>query len=428
VNPDRNQSSRNPPPSFTDLLERIVEGGNVVKAWKRVKQNGGSAGVDRMSIEGAGPWLREHWPKVRMSLLSGRYHPSPVRPVEIPKPDGGVRKLGIPTVVDRLIQQCILQILQPELDPMFHDDSYGFRPGRSAHQAICRAQALVNEGRKWCVDVDLEKFFDRVNHDVLMDRVGKRIKDRRVVKLIFKFLKAGILNQEVVMEREEGTPQGGPLSPFLANLLLDEVDWELERRGLAFVRYADDCNVYVRSKRAAENAMVVLEKLFTGLRLKINREKSAVARAWERKILGYRFWISVKGVQKAAAKSSIEKLRSKVRDLTSRTSGRSVETTIGELSRYLRGWKEYFRLADTPKVFRELDSWIRRRLRMIYLKQWKRGKTWYRELVARGLPQQAAASIAATSRSYWRMAASSGVSQALPTRHFVKLGLITLGD
>ena len=425
MNPNWDKEALAPDPA--KILERILDGKNVLKAWKRVKQNGGSAGVDGMQIREAGPWLRENWQKVREDLLRGRYHPSPIRPVEIPKPSGGVRQLGIPTVVDRVIQQSILQILQPEIDPSFHKDSYGFRPGKSAHQAICRAQSLVQEGRKWCVDMDLEKFFDRVNHDVLMDRVRKRIKDDRVSKLILKYLRAGILDQGISRERTEGTPQGGPLSPFLANLLLDEVDWELERRGLAFVRYADDCNVYVRSKRGAENAFRVLERLFSRLRLKINREKSAVARAWERKILGYRFWNSPKGIQRAAAKPSIERFKERVRELTSRTNGQDIKTTIGKLSEYLRGWKEYFRLADTPRIFQDLDAWIRRRLRMIYLKQWKRGKTWYRELVARGLSPSAAASIAACSRSYWRMAASSGVSIALPNQHFTSLGLISLG-
>lgn len=258
ANSDRNKENHEPN-STAQLMERCVGRDNVLKAWKRVKQNGGSAGVDGMQVEEAGEWLRANWSRIRNELLKGSYQPAPVRRVEIPKASGGVRKLGIPTVLDRLIQQCVLQVLQPLWDPTFHEDSYGFRPGRSAHQAVCRAQVLIQEGRHYCVDVDLEKFFDRVNHDVLMDRVMKRIEDRRVIELIRRYLKAGILERGVTQERHEGTPQGGPPSPLLANLLLDEVDWELEERGLKFVRYADDCNVYVRSKRAANDAMATLE-------------------------------------------------------------------------------------------------------------------------------------------------------------------------
>lgn len=409
------------------LMERCVERENMLRAWKRVKKNGGSAGADGMSIEEAGKHLQIHWPRIRKELLEGRYEPNPVRKVEIDKPGGGRRQLGIPTVVDRLIQQCVLQILQPQWDPTFHKHSYGFRPGKSAHQAVSQAQSFVQGGRRWCVDVDLEKFFDRVNHDILMDRVSKRVKDERLVKLIRRYLQAGIMDQGVCIERHEGTPQGGPLSPLLSNLLLDEVDQELERRGLAFARYADDCNVYVRSKRAAVDAMATLEKIMGKLKLRINREKSAVARATERKFLGYRLWIGPKRVVKrSVAPQAITKFRSRVRQLTSRTGGRSMEQVVERLDAYLVGWKNYFRLADTPGIFAELDSWIRRRLRMIYLKQWKRVSTCRRELVARGLPLTAAASIARLRRCYWRMAGTSGMNIALPNSAFDALGLTRL--
>jgi RNA-directed DNA polymerase len=274
----------------TQLMERCVNRENMFKAWKRVKKNGGSPGVDGMTIEETGEDLKTTWLKIRKQLMEGNYQPNAVRKVEIEKPGGGMRQLGIPTVTDRLIQQCILQILQPIWDPTFHPNSYGFRPGKSAHQAVCQAQKYVQEGRRYVVDVDLEKFFDRVNHDILMDRVMKRVKDKRLVKLIRRYLQAGIMDQGIVTERDEGTPQGGPLSPLLSNLLLNEVDWELEQRGLAFARYADDCNVYVKSKRAAERAMQTMEKIMGKLKLTINRDKSAVAYVGKRKFLGYSLW------------------------------------------------------------------------------------------------------------------------------------------
>jgi RNA-directed DNA polymerase len=411
----------------TRLMERCVERENMLKAWKRVKKNGGSPGVDGKSIEETGKDLTTRWPMIRKQLLEGSYHPSSVRKVEIPKPDGGVRQLGIPTVMDRLIQQCILQTLQPIWDPTFHPNSYGFRPGKSAHQAVCQAREYVQEGRKYVVDVDLEKFFDRVNHDILMDRVMKRVKDLRLVKLIRRYLQAGIMDQGVVMEREEGTPQGGPLSPLLSNLLLDEVDWELERRGLAFARYADDCNVYVKSKRAAERAMQTMEKIMGKLKLKINREKSAAGTVLKRKFLGYGLWVtSGRQVKHRVAPQALKKFKERVRSLTSRTCGRSMEQVVEKLDGYLRGWKNYFKLADTPKSFSELDSWIRRRLRMLQLKQWKRGTTCYRELVARGLSSKAAASIASNCRSYWKMAGTSGMNIVFPGTRFDAMGLTRL--
>ncbi len=414
----------NKPNPSEHLMERCIERENMLRAWKRVKKNGGSAGIDAMSIEDAVGYLKTEWPQIRLKLLVGSYQPKAVRRVEIPKPDGGMRQLGIPTVVDRLIQQCILQILQPDWDPTFHKHSYGFRPMKSAHQAVAQAQAFVESGRKWCVDVDLEKFFDRVSHDILMDRVNKRVKDKRLVKLIHRYLKAGIMDQGVVMVQDEGTPQGGPLSPLLSNLLLDEVDQELEKRGLAFVRYADDCNVYVRSKRAAQKAMLTMEHITGKLKLKINREKSAVAYFTKRKFLGYRLWISTKSIVKqSVAPQAIAKLKSRIRELTSRTCGRNIEQVVETLNGYLVGWKNYFKLANTPRIFEELDGWIRRRLRMIYLKQWKRVSTCRRELVARGLSLKAAESISRLRRCYWRMSGSSGMKIALPNSVFDAMGL-----
>ena len=415
------------PSQETQLMERCVERENMLKAWKRVKQNGGSPGVDGLSIEETGEYLKEHWPRIKQELLNGTYRPKPVRKAEIEKSGGGMRQLGIPCVQDRLIQQCILQMLQPQWDPTFHPHSYGFRPGRNAHQAICQAQKYIQGGRRWCADVDLAKFFDLVNHDILMDRVSKRVKDVRLVKLIRRYLQAGIMDQGVCIERYEGTPQGGPLSPLLCNLLLDEVDWELERRGIAFVRYADDCNAYFRSKRAAKDAMLTLEKLFGKLKLKINQEKSAADYVGNRKFLGYQFWIAPgKVARRAVAPQALDKFKNKVRALTSRTGGRSLEQVVEKLEAYLLGWKNYFQLADTPRVFGELDSWIRRRLRMIQLKQWKRGKTCYRELVARGLSSRVAASVASNYRSYWYAAGRQGMNIVFPNKCFDELGLSRL--
>jgi RNA-directed DNA polymerase len=412
------------PSQETQLMERCVERENMLKAWKRVKKNGGSPGVDDLSIEETGEYLKDQWSRVKQELLQGLYKPKPVRKVEIGKPDGGIRQLGIPCVLDRLIQQCILQVLQPQWDPTFHPNSYGFRPGKSAHQAVCQAQKLIQDGRKWCADVDLAKFFDLVNHDILMDRVSKRVKDVRLVKLIRRYLQAGIMDQGVCTERYEGTPQGGPLSPLLCNLLLDEVDWELEKRGISFVRYADDCNAYFRSKRAAEDGMATLERLMGKLKLRINREKSAVDTVGNRKFLGYSFWIAPGRVAKRrVAPKALERFKGKIRELTKRTCGRSIEQVIDQVELYLRGWKNYFQLADTPNVFAQLDSWIRRRLRMILLKHWKRGRTCYRELVARGLSSNAAASIAGGNRSHWRMAGTSGMNIAFPNSYFDGLGL-----
>jgi RNA-directed DNA polymerase len=405
------------------LMERVVEGGNVKAALKRVKQNKGSPGIDGMTVDELPTWLVTGWSAVREQLLAGSYRPKPVREQEIPKSGGGVRKLGIPTVLDRLVQQSLLQVLQPMLDASFSQHSYGFRPGRSAHQAVCAAQRYIQEGCRVVVDVDLEKFFDRVNHDVLMGRLAERIEDKRVLRLIRSYLEAGIMANGVVMERHEGTPQGGPLSPLLANLLLDEVDKELERRDLAFVRYADDCNVYVKSMRAGQRVMATLKRLYGRLRLRINEEKSAVDRPWNRKFLGYSCWVAPgKKVKLKVAPKTLEAMKERVRGITSRSGGRSMDAVTKELREYLTGWKLYFRLAETPRIFSDLDEWIRHRLRQVQLKQWKRGTTIYRELLRRGAPEWVAGPIAANSRRWWKNSAKA-LNGALPTRYFNEIGV-----
>ena len=410
------------------LMERVVARGNVIEALKRVRKNKGSPGIDGMTVEGLRDHLRETWPVLREQLLAGTYRPQSVKRQLIPKSDGGERELGIPTVLDRFIQQTLLQVLQPRFDPSFSSHSHGFRPGRRAHDAVCEAQKYIQEGRRWVVDVDLEKFFDRINHDVLMGRLAKRIADTRVLGLIRRFLDAGVMANGVVVERHEGTPQGGPLSPLLANVLLDEVDKELEKRGHAFVRYADDCNVYVRSKQAGARVMGALRRLYAKLRLRVNESKSAVARPWDRKFLGYSFWVA-KGreVKRRVASKALVALKQRVRSITKRSRGRSIPRVMTELRGYLVGWKEYFRLADTPKIFRELDEWIRHRLRAIQLKQWKRGTTIFRELRARGLSEDKAARVAGNAQSWWR---NSGmvINIALPASHFDNLGVPRLAS
>jgi group II intron reverse transcriptase/maturase len=405
------------------LMERVVERGNVKAALKRVKQNGGSPGVDGMTVDELPAYLAENWEGIRVQLLEGTYQPKPVREVEIPKSGGGVRKLGIPTVLDRFIQQSILYVLQPMFDPTFSEHSHGFRPGRSAHEAVCEAQRYIQEGKRVVVDVDLEKMFDRVNHDVLVGRLEKRIGDKRMLGLIRRYLNAGIMASGVVMERYEGTPQGGPLSPLLANVLLDEVDKELEKRGLSFVRYADDLNVYVRSRRAGEDAMQTLRRLYARLRLQINEAKSAVDRPWSRKFLGYSFWVAPgKKVKRRVAAKALEAMKARVRDITARNRGRAMKMVFAELRGYLTGWREYFRLADTPGIFAELDEWIRHRLRAQQLKQWKRGKTVYRELRARGMPHVLSAKVAAGTRRWW-WNASKYLNIALPTSYYDQEGV-----
>ena len=345
-----------------DLLAQVLESGNLKLAWKRVSGNRGSAGVDGLSIAETKAVLRDRWPQIRDELCTGTYRPEPVRRVEIDKSGGGKRELGIPTVTDRLIQQALLQVLQPMIDPTFSNSSYGFRPGRSAHDAVQQARQNVQDGYRVVVDVDLEKFFDRVNHDILMNRLSKRIADKAVLRLIRRYLEAGILTDGLVSQRVEGTPQGGPLSPLLANVLLDEVEKEVERRGHRFVRYADDCNVYVRSQKAGERVLAGLRKHYARLHLKVNEVKTAVAEAFDRKFLGYSLWLHKKGeVRCQVAAKAMKTFKLQVRLITRASSGRSVAQVVEELKRYVPGWSRYFRLAQTPKVFRALDDWIRRR-------------------------------------------------------------------
>lgn len=411
------------------LMELVVERENCRKALKRVRQNKGSPGVDGMTVEDLPTYLVENWEEIRERLLAGTYQPMPVRRVEIPKSGGGVRQLGIPTVLDRFVQQLVLQVLQPIFDPTFSEHSHGFRPGRRAHDAVREAQKYIQDGRRWVVDVDLEKFFDRVNHDVLMGKLENRIGDRRLLRTIRRYLEAGMMADGVVMERHEGTPQGGPLSPLLANVLLDEVDKELERRGHAFVRYADDCNVYVRSKRSGERVMEALRGLYAKLRLRVNEDKSAVARVWDRKFLGYSFWVA-KGrqVKLRVAPKALESFKDRVRQITTRTGGRSLDRVCEELGQYLRGWRQYFALADTPNIFQALDEWIHRRVRMVQLKQWKRGATAYRELTLREAPIAAAAGAASHVRRWWHTARHGAVHTALPVAWMESLGVVRLAS
>lgn len=405
------------------LMELVLERQNLQSALKRVRKNKGSPGIDGMTVDELPDYLRAHWPALREHLLTGAYRPSMVKQQLIPKGNGEMRKLGIPTVLDRFIQQAILQVLQPIFDPGFSEHSHGFRPRRRAHDAVVEAQRYVQEGRRIVVDVDLEQFFDRVNHDVLMGRLAKRIGDHRVLRLIRRYLEAGMLALGIATERHEGTPQGGPLSPLLANVLLDEVDKELEKRGHAFVRYADDCNVYVRSKRAGERVMKLLRRLYTQLKLRINESKSTVDHATNRKLLGYSFWIGPgRTVKRRVAKKALVAMKERVRDITKRSGGRSMRQVASELRSYLTGWKEYFQLADTPGTFEDLDKWIRHRLRAIHLKHWKRGTTIFRELRARGLSVDKAAKVAYFGRRWWR---NSGmlINIAFPISYFDQLGI-----
>jgi RNA-directed DNA polymerase len=405
------------------LLEKALERQNLLRALRRVKQNKGSPGIDGMTVDELPDHLRACWLTLREQLLTGRYQPQPVRRCEIPKPGGGKRELGIPTVLDRFLQQALLQVLQPLFDGSFSEHSHGFRPGRRAHDAVCEARRYVQTGKRWVVDVDLEKFFDRVNHDVLMSRLARRIADKRVLGLIRRYLTAGVMADGVVAERHEGTPQGGPLSPLLANVLLDEVDQELERRGHAFVRYADDLRVYVSSRRAGERVMCSLIQMLGKLRLKVNLAKSAVDRAWRRPFLGFAFWVAKGGrVAIRIAAKSIARMKARVRLLTRRNCGRSLVQVAKDLRSFLLGWKGYFRLTETPKVLRELDEWIRHRLRAIQLKHWKRGRTAYRELRARGASSVLAAQVAAHTRRWWKNS-TMALHIAMPNSYFDGLGV-----
>ena len=372
-------------------MERICQRENLWQALKRVKRNGGSPGIDGMTVDDLTDYLKQHWLEIREQLLSETYQPQPVRRVEIPKPDGGVRKLGIPTVLDRMIQQAVMQVLQGSWDNTFSESSYGFRPGRSAHQAVARAQQHIAAGYRWVVDLDLEKFFDRVNHDRLMGQIARRVHDKRLLRLIRSWLKAGVLENGLVGPTDEGTPQGGPLSPLLSNLVLDQLDRELERRGHRFARYADDCNIYVRSRRAGQRLMGGLTRLLEGkLKLKVNREKSAVARPWERKFLGFSFTNGRQPKRRIAPKAK-SRFEARVRILTRRTRGISIETMVRKLGRYLQGWQGYFGFCQTPTVLDRFNKWIRRRIRSAACKQWRTGKTRYARLRELGLSHDLAA-------------------------------------
>jgi RNA-directed DNA polymerase len=410
-----------------DLLSQALARENMQSAWKRVKANRGAAGVDGMNIAQTQRYLANAWPNIRDQLMAGTYRPSPVRRVGIPKPDGSERELGIPTVVDRLIQQALLQVIQPLIDPTFSQHSHGFRPGRRARDAILAAQQHVQDGYRVVVDVDLSKFFDRVNHDILIDRLRKRVNDAGIIRLVRAYLSAGIMVNGVVSDRSEGTPQGGPLSPLLANVLLDEVDRELERRGHRFVRYADDSNVYVRSKRTGERVMALLRRLYTKLHLQINESKSAVASAFGRKFLGYELWLTdttkaKDKVMRAVSKKSLATFKGKIRQVTRRAGGCSVAEVISRLRSYVLGWKAYYNLAQTPQIWRNLDEWMRHRMRALHLKQWRRGPTIYRELVKLGAHPKVAR-IGAGQGGHWWKGSGSALNCGLTIAYFDRLGM-----
>lgn len=407
-----------------DLLERMLEGSNLRLAVKRVKQNGGAPGVDGVTVAELQAHLWARWDEVKNQLLTGSYEPKPVKRVEIPKPGGGKRLLGIPTVMDRFLQQALMQVMTPLFDPHFSENSYGFRPGRRAHDAVKKAQSFIQAGYRWVVDMDLEKFFDKVNHDILMSRVARRVKDKRVLKLIRAYLKAGVMVNGVVKGTGEGTPQGGPLSPLLANILLDDLDKELARRGHRFVRYADDCNIFVKTKRAGERVMESVIRFVEGkLKLKVNRGKSAVDRPWNRTFLGFSFLSNRQATIRLAPKT-IKAFKERVRELTARSRSMSMEERIARLNRYLRGWLGYFQLASMKQHCANFDAWIRRRLRMCLWKQWKRIRTRLRELRALGVPEWAARMMANSRRGYWEM--SRNTNNALNISYWERRGLFSL--
>lgn len=402
-------------------MERVVERANLLAALARVKRNGGSPGMDGMTVEELPGYLKAHWPEIREALLAGRYQPQPVKRVEIPKPGGGVRKLGIPTVLDRFIQQALLQVLQPAWDGTFSAGSYGFRPGRSAHHAIAKAQQYLKAGYSWVVDLDLEKFFDRVNQDKLMSRVKERVTDRRVLQLIDRYLKAGALTGDGFEATPEGTPQGGPLSPLLANLLLDGLDQELEKRGHRFARYADDCNIYVRSARAGARVLAsVTRYLKRKLKLVVNAAKSAVDRPWRRTFLGFSFTGRQPNRRQVSAKA-LKAFKQEIRRLTQRTRGVSLPQVAQEVRRYVTGWYAYFGWAEATSVFKELDSWVRRRLRCYLWKQW--GRRRYRELRNRGVSRDLAWNTTKSAHGPWRLSRSPALTYALPGGYFDRLGV-----
>ena len=414
------------PASTNRLMEEVCERENLKEALRRVKTNQGSAGVDGMTVGGISDYLKQHWPAIREQLLSGTYEPKPVRRVEIPKPDGGVRKLGIPTVLDRFIQQAVMQVLQRRWDRTFSDHSYGFRPGRSAHQAVAQAQQYIADGYGWCVDFDLEKFFDRVNHDKLMGQVAKRVEDKSLLKLIRAFLNAGVMENGLVGPSVEGTPQGGPLSPLLSNLVLDELDRELERRGHRFVRYADDCNIYVRSERAGQRVMESVTRFITQrLKLKVNEAKSAVARPQERKFLGFSFTAGSE-VKRAIAPQALDRFKRRIREITRRAKSVSTETTVEALAPYLRGWRSYFGFCETPEVLLSLTRWVRLRLRAALWRQWKTQRRRRAALLALGVSLRLARNTAGSGHGPWYLARSQALARGLSNAYFRSLGLPSL--
>ena len=408
-----------------DLLARVLDPDNLQRALRQVRRNKGAPGIDGMSVDQLVTHLKIHWPTIRASLVDGTYTPQPVRRVAIPKPGGGTRNLGVPVVLDRFIEQAMLQVLQADWDPTFSEGSYGFRPKRSAHQAVAQAQAYIRQGYTWVVDLDLEKFFDRVNHDVLMHRVRERVTDRRAVTLIHRFLKAGVFTLEGMVEPTgEGTPQGGPLSPLLANLLLDDLDRELEKRGHRFVRYADDGNIYVRSRQAGEWVMASVTRfLHRRLRLQVNEAKSAVDRPWNRRFLGFTFTRTRPNRRKVSEKA-LKTFQAKVREVTSRTRGRTTRQIVAELRSTILGWRAYFGFTEVPSPLRDLDKWIRRRLRSYHWKQW--GRRGYRELRKRGVSRDLAWNTCKSAHGPWRLSQSPALVIALPWRYFAALGLPSL--
>ena len=411
------------PASPHRLMEEVGERENLKAAWRQVKGNKGSAGVDGMTVGGLTDYLKQHWPTIREQLLNGTYVPQPVRRVEIPKPDGGVRKLGIPTVLDRFIQQAVMQVLQRRWDRTFSDHSYGFRPGRSAHQAVAQAQQYIAEGYGWVVDLDLEKFFDRVNHDKLMGQVAQRVADKRLLKLIRAFLNAGVMENGLVSPSVEGTPQGGPLSPLLSNLVLDELDRELERREHRFVRYADDGNIYVRSERAGQRVMESITRFITHrLKLKVNEAKSAVARPQERTFLGFSFTVGPE-VKRVIAPQAVDRFKQRAREITRRAKGVSMETTMAELAPYMRGWRNYFGFCETPVVLQYLTRWVRLRLRAALWRQWKTPRRRRAALIALGVLPRLASNTAGSGRGPWHLARAKALSVGLSNAYFRSLGL-----
>jgi RNA-directed DNA polymerase len=415
------------PASTNRWMEEVCERENLKKALRRVKANKGSAGVDGMTVGEITGYLKQHWPAIREQLLNGTYEPKPVRRVEIPKPDGGgVRKLGIPSVLDRFIQQAVTQVLQRRWDRTFSDYSYGFRPGRSAHQAVAQAQQYIAAGHSWCVDLDLEKFFDRVNHDKLMGQIAKRVEDKRLLKLIRAFLNAGVMENGLVSPSVEGTPQGGPLSPLLSNLVLDELDRELERRGHRFVRYADDCNIYVRSERAGQRVMESITQFITQkLKLKVNEAKSAVACPQERKFLGFSFSAGP-AVKRVIAPKALDRFKRRIREITRRAKGVSMKTTMEELVPYMRGWRSYFGFCETPVVLQYLTRWVRLRLRAARWRQWKTQRRRRAELIRLGVSERLASNTAGSGRGPWYLARSRALSVGLSNAYFRSLGLPSL--